>query len=109
MSNIEQAIQSALNTICELHQQNKNISVASVKNHNPLPLPLPAITRAITAFKENPQSYLDTWQENHQSDTVVEIPPVNNTNKALEQRVSQLEQQVAELQKVLAQLQNKAS
>ena len=111
MSKIEHAIQAALEIICQLHCENKTVSVAAVRNRALLPLPLPAITKAVSAFKENPDIYLKSWQENNQqtsdkqAEAAAEIE--TPTDLPLENRVEQLEQQVAQLQQALDKLVNK--
>ncbi|WP_016956669.1 hypothetical protein [Catenovulum agarivorans] len=108
MSKIEHAIQTALEIICQLHNENKTVSVAAVRNRALLPLPLPAITKAVSAFKENPETYLKAWQHNNPQAIAVEEPEVEQlTELTLEQRVVQLEQQVAQLQQALDKLVNK--
>lgn len=109
MSKIEQATQAALEIICQLHSENKAVSVAAVKNRSLLPLPLPAITKAVSAFKENPDVYIKAWQQNNQQAPVVEHEINQTAEISLEQRVVQLEQQVVQLQQALEQLVNKVS
>ncbi|WP_440906441.1 hypothetical protein ACMZOO_18900 (plasmid) [Catenovulum sp. SX2] len=108
MSKIEQAIQAALEIICQLHNEEKTVSVAAVRNRALLPLPLPAITKAVSAFKENPETYLKAWQQNNSQAIAVEEPEAEQTSElTMEQRVVQLERQVEQLQQALDKLVNK--
>ncbi|MER2491184.1 hypothetical protein [Catenovulum sediminis] len=110
MSKQEQALQSVFASICELHQNGKNISVATVKNAMVIPAPLPIITKAISAFKADPQSYLKVWEQNNiaaQADKQANQQNETSNTLTLEQRVKTLEEQVVSLSNQLKQLLSK--
>ncbi|GEM_PF-3570692 len=106
----ELALQQVFETICQLHLDDKLVSVANVRNKMIIAAPLPLITRAIAAFKADSQTYLDSYLKNNEQ--VVEIKddnesptgPSANTSHSLTERVTELEHQVAELSRQLAKL-----
>ncbi|WAJ70891.1 hypothetical protein [Catenovulum adriaticum] len=96
----ELALQQVFETICQLHMDNKQVSVANIKNKMIISAPLPLITKAISAFKQDPDNYLKSYQENKPRQLEVNSPDITKPS-SLEQRVEQLERQVAELSKQL--------
>lgn len=97
----ELALQQVFETICQLHMDNKQVSVANIKNKMIISAPLPLITKAISAFKQDPDNYLQSYQDNKPSQLQVNSPDIPPSS-SLEQRVEQLERQVAELSKELS-------
>lgn len=107
----ELALQQVFETICQLHMDNKQVSVANIKNKMIIAAPLPLITKAITAFKQDPDTYLNSYQTNKTSKLTIDKPAKTQSSSLeqsnLEQRVEQLEQQVAALSKQLLELSQK--
>lgn len=107
--------QSAFDIICQLHLDQKTVSVATIRNAMTQKLPLPIITKALAHFKENPSQYLDIYQQKNKSlaeqddsvnatltssSTAALTDSANTATDTLKQltlRVEQLERQVAQL------------
>lgn len=108
MSKQDQALQNVLHYLCELHHQGKPASVAAVKNIMPIAPPLPIITRAVSAFKQEPERYYQSWLKHEKE---VSAPPTqkNITTEAppesLEQRLEKLEQRIKILENIIQQQQ----
>ncbi|KMT65680.1 hypothetical protein [Catenovulum maritimum] len=101
---LESAFQYVFDVICKLHLENKNISVATVRNSMTTKAPLPVITKAIASFKENPEQYLSVYQPTEAPEEKTQVEVNVNPKPELEERVKQLEQQVAFLTEQLAKL-----
>ncbi|WP_017444878.1 hypothetical protein [Gayadomonas joobiniege] len=107
MSKQEQAIQHVLHHLCELHHEGKTISIANVKHRMEIVPPLPALTRAVSAFKAEPDKYYQSWlkHEANKSQTEPKQSPPNAKNeKTLEQRVAKLETRIGELEAIIQRL-----
>ncbi|MCU4676079.1 hypothetical protein N7931_10580 [Catenovulum sp. 2E275] len=104
----ELALQQVFETICQLHLDDKQVSVANVRNKMIIAAPLPLITKAIAAFKADPQTYIDSYQKNIEPAIKLanEPPssPAANESQSLTQRIEALEHQVLELTKQIAKL-----
>lgn len=106
----ELALQQVFETICLLHLDNKLVSVANVRNQMVIAAPLPIITKAITAFKADPELYLTSFKQNLETEIKADTKVTAKThltadiNGTLEDRIMSLEQQVMQLTEKVEQL-----
>lgn len=94
MSNIDYII----NLCCEMSEQGKTPSVASIRNTATHPLSIPDVIKGLQHWRSNPQARPKT--------STIEALAPSNTNQSLQQRVTELEKQVAQLVADLAKLSN---